>query len=81
VAEEQRQWAQAEEHYRTALGIFIEFRDQHSFGIVFASLARLWKASGDAALPGRVAELLGWEAEEVKGLFRSATEPAADDDE
>ena len=98
VAQEQRQWAQAEQHYREALTIYIEFNDRyaqartyHQLGrvaqeqrqwqqareyflqslVIFVedirtpivvalalrSLARIWKASGDATLPATVAPI------------------------
>jgi uncharacterized protein HemY len=30
VAQEQRQWAQAEQHYRDALSIYVEFNDRYA---------------------------------------------------
>jgi hypothetical protein len=50
VAEGQRQWAQAREHFLRALETFVTYDDSHSAGIVLRSLARLWKVSGDASL-------------------------------
>ena len=38
VAEEQRQWAQAEQHYRKALEIFIEFKNRYEQAGTYAQL-------------------------------------------
>jgi len=41
VAEEQRQWAQAEQHYRKALEICIEFKDRHQQAKTYHQLGRV----------------------------------------
>ena len=38
VAQEQRQWAQAAQHYQQALAIFVEFDDRHSQATVYHQL-------------------------------------------
>ncbi len=58
VAQEQRQWEQAQEYFLKALEIFVEYKDTYSGGVVLQSLARLWKASDDARLPAAIASIL-----------------------
>ena len=70
VAEEQRQWQQAREYFLQALEIFVEYKDTYSGDVVLRSLARLWKASGDANLPTSVATTLGYSVEETEKLLR-----------
>jgi tetratricopeptide (TPR) repeat protein len=41
IAQEQRQWAQAEQHYQQALQIFIEFNDSYNQAQVYLSLGVL----------------------------------------
>ncbi len=78
VAQEQRQWERAREYVLTALRTYAEVRDQHSLGICLRTLARLWRASGDATIPGAVAEVLGAKPEEIERLFaRSDPEEGA----
>jgi tetratricopeptide (TPR) repeat protein len=77
VAEEQRQWEQAREYYLTALEIYAAYQDSHSGGIVFGSLARLWRASGDATLPAAVAGRASSTTEEVEERFRAVLDGGA----
>ena len=86
VAQEQRQWDQAEHYYQQALAIFVEFKDQHSIGITVRNAARLWQASERASVVQMVADLIGEKPEEVEARFRQvdaeedepeALEPAA----
>jgi tetratricopeptide (TPR) repeat protein len=56
VAQAQRQWAQAEQHYQKALEIFIEFKDRygqaatyHQLGLV-AQEQRQWAQATDCLL-------------------------------
>ena len=72
VAEKKRHWEQAREYVLRALRTFAEFQDQHHFGICLRSLARLWRASADATIPGAVAAILGVKPEEVEGLFEGS---------
>jgi tetratricopeptide (TPR) repeat protein len=72
VAQEQQQWAQAREYFLTALSIGVEFKDEYRIGTRLESLARLWRASGDAGLPAAVAAVLGVAPEEVEELLRAA---------
>ncbi len=74
VAEEQRQWQQAREYFLQALDTYVAYNDTHNGGIVLSSLARLWKASGDANLPAAVATILGYSVEETKKLLREMLE-------
>jgi len=57
LAEEHRQWAEAEKNYLEALRIFREFQDQRNLGITLRSLARI--APECPGLAGRVAGVLG----------------------
>ena len=66
VAEEQQQWAQAQAYFLQALEIFVEFEDEYYLGITLRSLARLWQASVDGALPAAVAAVLGVAPAEVE---------------
>jgi len=70
VAEEQRQWEQAREYFLQALDTYVAYNDTHNGSIVLSSLARLWKASGDANLPAAVATILGYSVEETEKLLR-----------
>ena len=69
VAQEQRQWKQAEEHYQKALQLLIEFQDQHGQGIALRSLARLWQATADPNVLTEVARILGMAQEDAKRLL------------
>ena len=69
MAQAQRQWQQAEQHYFVALEIFREFKDTHSLGICLGNIARLWQASGDDELVARTAEKLQWKPEDVRKGF------------
>jgi len=40
VAQEQRQWAQAEEYYRQALAIYVEFNDRYEQAGTYHQLGR-----------------------------------------
>ena len=77
VAQEQRQWAQARDYLMQDLTISAEFNDEHGLGITLRTLARLWKAGGDADLPAAVAAVLGAPAGEVEAMFAQF---AQDDD-
>jgi tetratricopeptide (TPR) repeat protein len=74
VAEEQRQWQQAREYFLQALEIFVEYEDTYSRGVVLRSLARLWKASGDASVPATVATILGASIQETEKLLHEMLE-------
>jgi hypothetical protein len=54
------------------LEITAEYKDEHGLGITLRSLARLWRASGDAGLPAAVAAVLGIAPEEAEELLRAA---------
>ncbi len=52
-----------------ALEIFASYNDDYNADIALHNLALLWRESGDASLPGMVAEKLGVSVEETeKGL-------------
>lgn len=70
ATEDQCQWPQAEQYYHQALAIFAEFHDEHSLRVVLGSLARPWQTSGGASLPGRLAEVIGDNVENVEGLLK-----------
>jgi len=72
VAEEQRRWAEAEQYYRNALEVFRDFEDGHNAGITIGSIARLWRASGEATIPAMVADALGVSRAEAEQLLRKA---------
>jgi tetratricopeptide (TPR) repeat protein len=69
VAEEQRQWEQAREYFLQALEIFVEYKDTYRGGVVLRSLARLWKASGDANLLAAVASIQDYSLDETEKLL------------
>ena len=71
VAQEQRQWAQAEQYYQRALATYVEYNDKHNLGIVLRSLARLWKASGNDSIPGAIAPILNAEPAEVEKMLQA----------
>jgi tetratricopeptide (TPR) repeat protein len=74
VAQEQRQFQQAEQYYQQALQIFVEYKDTYSSNVVLQNLARLWKASGDESLPTAIASILGVTPAEVETGLRSMLE-------
>lgn len=53
-----------------ALETYAAFQDRHNLGIVVRSLARLWRAIGEALLPAAVACVLGISEAEVGELLR-----------
>ena len=61
-------------YYQQALQIFVESKDTYSGDVVLRSLARLWKAGGDANLPATVAPILSYSVEETEKLLREALE-------
>lgn len=69
VAQEQRQWAEAEKNYREALRIWVEFKDQHSIGIALRNILSM--ASERPGMKDWVAEILGRQAGEVEKLFET----------
>lgn len=73
VAQEQRQWEQAEAGFLEALEIFVEYKEAHNTGIVLRSLARLWQEKKETSLVERVAALVGMTTEETEKLFQEAT--------
>ena len=72
VAQEQRRWAEAEQYYRNDLEISKEFEDWHGVRITIGSIARLWRASGEATIPAMVADALGVSRAEAEQLLRKA---------
>jgi hypothetical protein len=74
VAEEQREFQQAQEYFLKALVIMVEYKDTYNGGIVLRSLARLWKASDDARLPAALASILGASVKETEALLRERLE-------
>ena len=74
VAQEQQLWQQARDYFLTTLKIYMEYEDNYNGGIVLRSLARLWKASGDASLPAAIAPIVGASLEETESLLREMLE-------
>ena len=72
VAQEQQQWAQARQYLLQALEIFCNHEDEHNMLITLRNLARLWRDSGDAALPAATAAIGGSAPEEMEAWFRQA---------
>ncbi len=70
VAQKQRQWAQACDYLLQALEIFVAYEDNYYASIALRNLARLWRESGDTAVPGRVAEKLGVLVGKAEELLR-----------
>ena len=52
----------------------MEYKETYSGSVVLQSLARLWKASGDANLPAAVASILDYSVEETEKLLRDMQE-------
>ena len=71
VAQEQRQWETARDFLLKALNITLEFNDEDGRAMTLRSLARLWQASADRALPALVAERLQSAPEETEALLSS----------
>jgi len=74
LALEQQQWVQARDYLLQALEIFVNYNDDYKGGITGRNLARLWRESGDASLPGMVAEKLGASVEETEQRLRKVLE-------
>jgi tetratricopeptide (TPR) repeat protein len=72
VAQQQRQWEQAEAHYRQALEILVEFHDDWKTAITVGNLSRLWKATDSPTIPARVAEILKISREKAEERLRAA---------
>jgi tetratricopeptide (TPR) repeat protein len=70
VAEEQQQWKEASKYFLQSLEIDATYNDTYNMRIDLRSLARLWKASGDANLPVAVAPILGASVQETEKLLR-----------
>jgi len=49
VAQEQRQWAQAEDYYRQALELFVEFNDRYAQALTYHQLGRVAQEQGQWA--------------------------------
>ena len=69
MAETREQWPQAADVLLQALAIFVDFGDQHNLAQVIRILARVYQASGDGTIVGRVAGLLGVSADEAARLL------------
>ena len=80
MAQEQRQWEQAEKHFLESLRIFIEY-DSDNSAIVFRSLTRLWRERKETNLIEQVAAILGKTPEEIERAFQGTTEPSLDQSE
>jgi tetratricopeptide (TPR) repeat protein len=74
VAEKQRQWQQAREYFLQAFEIYQAYNDNHYGRMALRSLARLWRASGDASLPAAVATIQGASVEETEKLLHEMLE-------
>jgi tetratricopeptide (TPR) repeat protein len=70
VAQEQRQWEQAQQYYQQALELFVEYSDQDGSGVTLYCLAQVWKATNDTQLPGRIAAVLNMDLQEVEQLLK-----------
>jgi hypothetical protein len=70
MAQEQRQWPQAEEYYLKALATFLEYRDEHRGDFIWHNLTLLWRDSSDPELPKAVAVVLGESPEETENRMR-----------
>ena len=71
VAGEQEQWKQAEEYFLMTLEIYAGVNDGDLLAMTLRNITRLWRASGDADLPGRVAKVLGIPPEKAEDTLRS----------
>ena len=70
VAEEQRQWEQAEKYFLEALRIFTEYNETKNKEIVLSSLARLWKDAKRTNLIKQVASIIGSTPEAIEEPFQ-----------
>jgi hypothetical protein len=80
VAQAQRRFTEAEDAYKKALGIFVEFDDAPSARVALHSLARLWRATGGASISSAVATILKVETGQATELLEQLGEadpPAA----
>ncbi|MDV7392643.1 tetratricopeptide repeat protein, partial [Arthrospira platensis SPKY1] len=69
VAEEREQWQSAVGYFFNALETYVAYQDEHNRNIVLRGLGRVWQATQDAALPARVAAILGVSQSEARELL------------
>ncbi len=74
VAQEQRQWQQAEQYFQSALEILREYDDTYAISIVLRSMVRLWKDGHGDKVPKSVASILGMSEEEAIGTLQQVLE-------
>ncbi|MCA9997398.1 MAG: tetratricopeptide repeat protein [Anaerolineales bacterium] len=72
VAQEQEKWQEAANYFLQTLEIDLEYKEEQSIRQSFGNLARVWKASGDEAIVGRLAAVLGVSAAEAATLLSQA---------
>ena len=71
VAEELREFEQAQVNLLQALEIFAEFNDEHSLGIALHNLAPIYETTKDESIVQAVAQLYGLTVEKVKKVFEN----------
>ncbi len=69
LAEAGSDWKDAEEYLLKALRIYVQGNNQHSLHITLGNLFNLWKDHRQKELPATIADILGWEPEDVEDLF------------
>ncbi len=73
MAQELREYEQAQAHYKQSLEIYVEYGDEHNGAIVMRSFARLYQTTQDDRLLTAVAQCLGSTPAEVQQLFAAAS--------
>jgi hypothetical protein len=72
IAAELENYPQAQQHYQTALEIYMEFGDDRNRDFVIKDLARLYQTTQDDRLLATVAQGLGATPAEVQQRFAAA---------
>lgn len=70
--EAQEQWQSANAYLGQALATYRTFTDEYSFGIVHASLRRLWQTHPDEAILPTLAQALGLSVDAARGWITTA---------
>lgn len=73
VAEELRDYEQAQAYYQQSLEIYVEYGEEHNRAIVMRSFARLYQTTQDDTLLTTIAQCLNTTPAEVQQLLAAAS--------
>jgi hypothetical protein len=71
VAEELREFEEAETNYIKALETYIQYDDKHNLGIVLISCKRIYQSHSSSQFLAQISDSLGSSEAEVLQLFES----------